>query len=272
MHTRPAHPLRTTAIFVAAATLLCFGIASPVVFGALPEEFAGLIVPVAQLTPLLTALVLFFVLRSGRLSDVFALRWGRSWSGVGVSLAAVVAIGLLQLGAGLATGHTLSSPDAVLIAAAAVPVLLVMQSVFAVGEELGWRGWLVTQLREKPFWLIAGVSAAAWVIWHLPALPLIVGDGGWEPGAAYLLAIASWAPFMVALRLWSGSVWPAVIVHGALNSVRVFLTQSIASGEGVNWLVELAGCVLWRAAAAVLHSRIRSRDARRSEHAPVSAL
>ena len=44
MHTRPAHPLRTTAIFVAAATLLCFGIASPVVFGALPEEFAGLIV------------------------------------------------------------------------------------------------------------------------------------------------------------------------------------------------------------------------------------
>ena len=63
-----------------------------------------------------------------------------------------------------------------------------------------------------------------------------------------------------------------MIVHGALNSVRVFLTQSIASGEGVNWLVELAGCVLWLAAAAVLHWRIRSRDARRSEHAPVSAL
>ena len=59
--------------------------------------------------------------------------------------------------------------------------------------------------------------------------------------AAYLLAIASWAPFMVALRLWSGSVWPAVIVHGALNSIRVFLTQSIAVSDGINWTVEIAG-------------------------------
>lgn len=266
MNTPSARPLLVVASYVVIATLLCLALASPAIFGGLPEESAVLVVPAAQLTPLLTALVFFWALRPGRFAAVFALRWGKAWRAIGAGLGVLVAIALAQLGMGLLSGFTASAPDAVVLAALSLPVVFVMQCVFAVGEELGWRGWLVTQLRQQPFWLMASISAAAWVVWHLPALPLIVGDGGWEPGAAYLLAIASWAPFLVALRLWSGSVWPAVIVHGALNSVRVFLTQSIASGDGVNWAVEITGAVLWLVAAAALRSRVRrvSTDAARS--------
>ena len=271
MSVRSGRPLLTAVLFVAAATLLCFGVASPAIFDVVPMELVGLLVPIAQLTPLLVAAVFFSVTRQGTFATVFALRWGRSWSAVGAGLAVVIAISMAQLGAGLASGHKFSAPDGVVIAALMVPVLLVLQSAFAIGEELGWRGWLVTQLRHKPFWVLGAISSAAWAVWHLPALPLVVGDGGWEYGAAYLLAIASWAPFMVALRLWSGSVWPAVIVHGALNSLRVFVTQSIASGEGINWLAEIIGAVLWLVAAWVLHSRIRPRDTRVSRVVPVSA-
>ncbi len=52
-------------------------------------------------------------------------------------------------------------------------------------------------------------------------------------------------------------MWPAVVIHGGLNSLRVFLTQSIASGNGVNWFVEITGCVLWLTAAALLRVTTR---------------
>lgn len=239
-------------IFVAFATVLCFAVASPAIFGLVPDELIGLLVPAAQLTPFIAALVLFGVVKPGAFAQQFALGWGRSWRAIAIGLATVVAIGFAQLGAGLATGFEPASSAAVLLALAAVPVFWVLQTLFAIGEELGWRGWLISRLRGWGFWAIAAISAAAWMVWHLPAVPLVVGDAGAEFGIAYLLAIGSWAPFMVALRLMSGSVWPAVIVHGALNSIRVFLTQSVASSEGVNWLVEALGWVLWLGAAALV--------------------
>lgn len=261
-----ARPFRTASWYVVVATLLCFAIASPVIFGALPAEAAGLLVPVAQVTPFLAALGFFLARRRGTFASVFAVRWGGSWPAIAVGLAAVVLIGLVQLGLALASGASVRGADLIAAAAAAVPIVLALQCIFAVGEELGWRGWLVTQLGTRPFWQIAGASSLAWVIWHLPALPLVVADGGWQPGAAYLLAIASWAPFLVVLRLWSGSVWPAVVVHGALNSIRVFLTQSVVAADSVDWIVELAGCVLWISIAVLLHARTRQGTAARRQH------
>lgn len=255
----PARPFAAACGFVIVATLLCFAVASPAIFGALPAEAAGLLVPLAQLTPFLTALVFFLLRRRGSFASVFALRWGRSWPAIGIGLAAVVAIGAVQLGVNLLSGAPVQPAPLIAAAAGAVLIVFVMQCVFAIGEEFGWRGWLVSQLETRPFWQLASFSSLVWVVWHLPALPLIVGDGGWEPGAAYLLAIASWAPFMVVLRLWSGSVWPAVVIHGALNSVRVFLTQSIAPANGVNWAVEITGCVLWVAAAVVMYQQMLRR-------------
>ncbi|WP_449278480.1 CPBP family intramembrane glutamic endopeptidase [Leucobacter sp. GX24907] len=261
-HTRPRHAIEST-IFVLLATALCFGVAAPAIFGGTPEELLGVLVPAAQLTPLIAAVIVFAAVRPGRFAEQFALRWGRSWRALGVGIATLVVIGLVQLGSGLATGHETTTGTAILTAALAVPILWVMQSVFAIGEEFGWRGWLVSRLRGLGFWPLAACSAVAWMVWHLPAIPLIIGDGGAETGMAYLLSIGSWAPFMVALRLWSGSVWPAVIVHGALNSIRVFLTQSIASGDGVNWAAEAVGWILWLAAAALVwRFALRGADAR----------
>lgn len=256
MPATPRRPLLIAAVHVTIATLLCLAVASPVIFGALPPDAAGLLVPVAQLTPFLSAIALFLAHRRAGFATTFAVRWGASWRAIGVGLGVVVAIGLLQLGGNLLMGAAVQSAELISLAALAVLPVFAMQCVFAIGEELGWRGWLITQLEPRPFWQMAGASSLAWVLWHLPALPLIVGDGGWEAGAGYLLAIASWAPFLVALRLWSGSVWPAVVVHGALNSIRVFLTQSIAQSDGVHWLVEVAGAALWLTAAAVLAGRI----------------
>ena len=93
-------------------------------------------------------------------------------------------------------------------------------------------------------------------LWHLPVVPLILSTATIEFALAYLVSIASWAPFFLAVRLRSGSVWPAVVLHGGINSIRVFFLQSVfASGEGINWWVEAAGVILWLAAAAWVMSK-----------------
>lgn len=241
-------------LFALSATALCALVASPALLGWMPEDVAGLMVPVAQLTPLVAALVWWWLRRApGSLREVLALRW--SWRGIGIGLCAVAVISGLQLLMGLATGWHLAPHEVVLTASAAVIPVLVLQSVFAIGEELGWRGWLATRTASWPFVAAALVSSVVWAVWHLPAVALIAGEGQGEIRAAYLLGIAAWAPFLLALRRATGSVWSAVVTHGALNSIRVFVLQSIPATSGVSWSVEATGWVLWLLAAWWLAAR-----------------
>ena len=253
----PRGTVLETIAYLALACALCWAVAAPGLLGAVPGELAAGLVPVAQLTPLLATVPFLLLRRSGRAVDVLALRWNRSWRWTGLGIKVVVVVSAVQLGVGLALGWQPRPADAVLPAVVATIPVLVLQSVFAFGEEVGWRGWLVSRLRHLGFPMLALVSAVAWVVWHLPAVALF--PLGPAEQAAYLLGIASWAPFFVALRLASGSVWPAVLAHGAVNSVRVFCLQSVAESGGVDWTVEAVGWVLWLAAAVLLARHVGRR-------------
>lgn len=254
--------------YVLTATALSTIIAAPLLLGFLPETAAGLIVPIAQLTPLATALIFFAVLRrrqsvrtgnlahNGRLKDELALRWTGSARAILVGLGILIVLSAAQSALGLVTGSQLRPTNEILIAAIAVIPILLMQCIFALGEELGWRGWLASRTASWSFPKAAATQSVAWTVWHLPVIPLILSSATVDFAVAYLLSIASWAPFFLALRLRSGSVWPAVVLHGGINSIRVFFLQSVfASGEGIYWWVEAAGVILWLAAAAWVMSK-----------------
>lgn len=240
--------------YIALACALCWLVIAPAMLGFIDADVAPALVPLAQLTPSVAALVLLRLLRPGRARDLLALRWNHAgrWAMVGVGVLAL--IGAAQLSCGLLLGWAPRPQHAILTAAAVVVPLLLVQAVFAIGEEVGWRGWLVSRTRHLGFPAAATVSAVAWTLWHLPAVTLLPDPVSAE-AAAYLLGIASWAPFLVALRLVSGSVWPPVLVHGAINSVRVFLLQSVADPGGVDWRVEALGWSLWLLAAVMLARR-----------------
>lgn len=251
----PARPSRGEILaYIAVACALCWAVAAPALLGAVQADITPALVPLAQLTPVLATVPFFLRRRPGRPRDLLALRWNRSgrWALVGIALLA--AIGGLQLALGLALGWELRAADLVQSAAVAVIPVLALQAVFAIGEETGWRGWLVSRTRHLGFPAMAVISSVAWTVWHIPALALLP-QGAIAESAAYLLGIAAMAPFLVALRLASGSVWPAVFVHGAINSMRVFLLQSVADSHGIDWIVEAAGWALWIIAAALLARR-----------------
>lgn len=243
--------------YAALACALAWAVAAPGLLGAVEPDLTPALVPAAQLAPMLATIPFLLVRRCGPVIG-WALRWNRSgrWVALGVGVVAVIAAA--QLGLGLVVGWRLHPTDLALAAAAAVVPVLAVQAVFAFGEETGWRGWLVTRTQHLGFTAAAVISSVVWVVWHLPALALLP-MGSVADSAAYLLGIASWAPFLVALRMVSGSVWPVVIAHGALNSVRVFLLQSIAESGGVDWRVEAFGWLLWLAAAALLIRRAGGR-------------
>lgn len=98
--------------------------------------------------------------------------------------------------------------------------ILVLGLVGAVGEELGWRGFLLPKLvsagARHPY-LVTGL---VWSFWHLP---LIAFGGFYETDTPLLMAvvygfgIVAMSFFISELRMRSGSVWMAALIHAAHN-------------------------------------------------------
>jgi membrane protease YdiL (CAAX protease family) len=91
---------------------------------------------------------------------------------------------------------------------------LLLPGIFAFGEELGWRGFLVPELyKHVNFTKTALISGVIWSVYHYP---LVIGIEVDELGVntAYLLITVTvggigLSTIMAWLRLKSGSVWTA---------------------------------------------------------------
>jgi membrane protease YdiL (CAAX protease family) len=91
-------------------------------------------------------------------------------------------------------------------------------------EELGWRGFALPLLvvATGSMWWATLLLAVAWWAWHLPReVPSLLRRPKWRQFATaqsqfVLLCIALSALMTVAWR-HTGSVWPAVMIHGGTN-------------------------------------------------------
>jgi membrane protease YdiL (CAAX protease family) len=120
-------------------------------------------------------------------------------------------------------GLNISSPWVVMLVLIAVGSTVGMLVAFGgIGEELGWRGFLVPELyKHYDFTKTALISGVIWAIYHWPLLIFLMGPRlGVSPLpmlAISLVAGIGLSTIMAWLRLRSGSVWTAVIFHMALN-------------------------------------------------------
>ncbi|UOQ60108.1 CPBP family intramembrane metalloprotease [Leucobacter rhizosphaerae] len=154
-----------------------------------------------------------------------------------------------------ATGVALP-PIGVLVAAqlAAIPLGAVINSVFAAGEEIGWRGWLVPALRPLGVWPSLLLSGAIWGLWHSPLILLGYNFGltDWRGVALMTVGCTAWGVLFGWSRLRTGSVWPAVVGHGALNASASLVVIVAAAGAPVDpALVSPLGAAGWIVIAVV---------------------
>jgi len=104
------------------------------------------------------------------------------------------------------------------------------------GEEIGWRGFLVPELAKRfSFTSTAVLSGVIWALWHVP---LIVW-GGYNQGTPVWFGLPVVSANMIGLcfvltwlRLRSGSLWTTVIVHAASNQLIQQFFDPMTSDTG----------------------------------------
>jgi len=91
----------------------------------------------------------------------------------------------------------------------------------ALGEELGWRGFLVPQLAQvTSFPRVALISGAIWALWHYPII-LFAGYRGkgplWYSLVCFTVMVLGISFLFAWMRLKSGSVWTGMLLHASHN-------------------------------------------------------
>ena len=92
----------------------------------------------------------------------------------------------------------------------------------ALGEEIGWRGFLVPELSKVVGFTGVGIiSGLMWAVYHFPVLLFAdynAGTPAWYGLTCFTLYMVVADSFILAwLTLRSGSLWPAAILHGSHN-------------------------------------------------------
>ncbi|WP_238589147.1 CPBP family intramembrane glutamic endopeptidase [Pseudonocardia sp. HH130629-09] len=165
---------------------------------------------------------------------------------------------------------------------ALIPVAAFVGVLPALGEEIGWRGWLLPKLMPLgpvPAILVSGVIRG---IWHAPVLLL----GYNYPDAPGWLAVASMSVMCVLvgavlgwLRLRSGSVWPAALGHSAFNATAGSYLMFAQAGATVDttqatvlgwsgWIVPLGLVIVLVATGQFTLTRTTAERAPRSRVGP----
>lgn len=98
---------------------------------------------------------------------------------------------------------------------------LVGKTSRALGEEIGWRGFLVPELAKVVgFTGIALISGAMWAIYHFPVLIFADYNAGtpvWFGLGCFTVGVIAESFIYTWITLRSGSLWPAAILHGSHN-------------------------------------------------------
>lgn len=194
----------------------------------------GITAPLYMSTPLAaTALMLFVVTRDGYTKA--------GWQSLGLhrlglrAWGPAVLIPLLALGGaygvvwatGLADLAIPATLDGMPVSALFLPAMVVLFIVKvtltnALGEEVGWRGYLLPRLESLGWGRAMLLTGLLQAVWHLP---LIFSTTLYHAeGSRYLtipllfLSITLIEGFFLGyLRLTTGSVWPASLAHAANN-------------------------------------------------------
>ncbi len=104
----------------------------------------------------------------------------------------------------------------------ALTVVGLRSCISAAGEEIGWRGYMLTRLVDSGLPAPIFLSGLIWGLWHSPLILSGQYASGPHPVLSAFLFICGivGAGYAFAwLRLSSGSIWPCIWAHAVWNAV-----------------------------------------------------
>jgi uncharacterized protein len=224
------------------------------------------LVPLLMWMPALASIVARLLLREG-IRDVSFRFGGRvGLRSIGFAVLMPLIVGTLAYGIAWATGlvsfsaitpspaELAMSPAAARLAALepisrfvasvalGTTIFTVYGCLWTAGEEIGWRGYMLTRLIAAGVPQPLLVSGLIWALWHFP----LILSGAYASGpfpllsaGLFMIMVIGMALVAGVLRLRSGSVWPAIVLHSAWNSIiqNPFDRSSIGPGATL-WVGE----------------------------------
>jgi len=118
----------------------------------------------------------------------------------------------------------------VLVLVMLVPASM-LSSLTAIGEEIGWRGFLWPLFRRRMSFVVSSaLMAAIWWLYHAPLV--FAGLYGSVSGLpAFAVAIVGVVLFVGVLTERSRSIWPSVLTHGSWNA---FVATRFVAARGTD--------------------------------------
>lgn len=119
----------------------------------------------------------------------------------------------------------------------------------ALGEEIGWRGFLVPELsRTFSFTTTSILSGLVWSVWHYPILIYGGYNNGtptWYDLTCFTVMVVSISFVAAWMRLKSGSLWTGAMLHASHNLyIQAILTPITSDTGKTKWYIDEFGCVV----------------------------
>jgi uncharacterized protein len=196
----------------------------------------GLTLPRAGIAPLITipipviavALTVAFTVPRGQRRAVWAAVGFNPRRGRGLLIAVLGPVVIIAVSFGVAAAFGVVRFPGLApgfgLAVLHLTVNIIIFSVVLLGEEIGWRGYLLFRVAEltsgRRAALVTGVFHA---IFHLPLLLLTTtyqSEGKrWIVVPMVMVTLTLAGVWYGWLRLWSGSIWPVSLSHSAFNNL-----------------------------------------------------
>ena len=92
----------------------------------------------------------------------------------------------------------------------------------ALGEEIGWRGWLTPQLLPLGAVPTIAITGVIWGLWHTPLI--LLGHNyphlpGWQAVCFMVVFCTLLGGILAWLSIRTRSVWPAALGHSTINAI-----------------------------------------------------
>jgi membrane protease YdiL (CAAX protease family) len=157
---------------------------------------------------------------------------------------------------------------------------LVRGMASVLGEEIGWRGFLVPELfKTTNFTATALITGLVWALWHYPALIWTDYNGGtpaWYGLTCFTILVFAASFIFAWIRLKSGSLWTGAILHASHNLyIQAILTPLTRNTGKTAWFIDEFGAVLPLVVlmfAIYFWRRRREIETPEADHLPVAAI